>query len=41
MIPALFNFADLTTIFYLRLKIVNVLLFNMPIFLCVTVVNKK
>ena len=41
MVPALFNFADLSAIFYPRLKIVNVLLFNIPMFLCGTVVNKK
>ena len=41
MVPALFNFTDLSTIFYPRWKIVNVLLFNIPMFLCATVVNKK
>lgn len=41
MVPALFNFTDLPTIFCPRWKIVNVLLFNIPMFLCATVVNKK
>ena len=39
--PVLFYYTDFPTIACQRLKIVNVLVFNVPLLLCATVVNKN
>ena len=41
IMPVLFYYTDLPTIACQRLKIVNVLVFNVPMLLCTTVVNKN